>query len=304
MLRTFSQAILLALSAACATTGATYKSGVGDKMLSRAPYYAGAASTPVAAAGVRVGALPVAYQPRPDVNAIFDPAGGEGSAVEALLADMNAYLDSVTAFNGAVPVRVASLAAAGGSASVGVPPDVRFGCLTEGDFPGEDCIARGDSVLGRDQNLNQLKLSVGRPSADWTTWAATAMDEAEVAYVLVLTVEVGQYWLRQSGLAARKSVELGTNHAVSQPWLTSLETPVTVLQLTGALVDRSGKALRIGAEGMLPKRTPLLASSFGLEALITDDDIAQLRTARRDDLPGRPLVWQEALRQLVHGLTR
>ncbi|HZA51832.1 MAG TPA: hypothetical protein VE549_13900 [Myxococcaceae bacterium] len=36
---------------------------------------------------------------------------------------------------------------------------------------------------------------------------------------------------------------------MSLPWLTSLETPVSVLQLTGALIDRSGQAVRIGAEG-------------------------------------------------------
>lgn len=296
----------LLLAAACASTGATYKSGVGDRMVSRAPFYAGAATTPVAAPDVRVGTMPVAYQPRPDANAIFDPSGASGSAVAELLREMNDYLDSVRAFNGSVPVRVV----AGGRTSavapttVGVAPDVRFECLTEGDFPGGDCIARGDSVLGRDPNLNQLKLSVGRPSPEWVRWAAAAMDGAEVTQVLVLTVEVGQYWLRQRGLTARKSVELGTNYEVSQPWMTSLETPIHVLQLTGALVDRNGRALRIGAEGMLPKRTPLLASSFGLQALITDEDVQQLRTARRDDLPGRPLVWQEAMRQLVHGLTK
>lgn len=306
MFRSVLLASVLALAAACATTGATYQSGVGDRMLSRAPYYAGKSPTPVAAAGVDVGVMPVAYQPRPDVNAMFDPSGASGSAVAALLAEMNAYLDSLTAFNGSKPVHVAAGDRAAGPVSppTGVPPDVRFGCLTEGDFPGEDCIARGDSVLGRDPNLNQLKLSVGRPSAEWVRWAAGAMDSAAVGYALVITLEVGEYWLRQTGLAARKSVELGTNHVVSQPWLTSLETPVTVLQLTGALVDRNGKALRIGAEGLLPKRTRLLASSFGLQALITDEDVQQLRGARRDDLPGRPLVWQEAMRQLVHGLTR
>lgn len=267
-------------------------------MVSRAPFYAGAATTPVAVADTRVGALPVAYQPRPDANAIFDPSGASGTAVAELLQEMNAYLDSVRAFNGSVPVRVVA------PTTAGVPPDVRFECLTEGDFPGGDCIARGDSVLGRDPNLNQLKLSVGRPSPEWVRWAAEAMDGAEVTHALVLTVEVGQYWLRQRGLAARKSVELGTNYVVSQPWMTALETPIHVLQLTGALVDWNGQAVRIGAEGMLPKRTPLLASSFGLQALITDEDVQQLRRARRDDLPGRPLVWQEALRQLVHGLTK
>jgi hypothetical protein len=77
---------------------------------------------------------------------------------------------------------------------------------------------------------------------------------------------------------------------------------VSVLQLTGALVERDGRAIRIGAEGMLARRTSLLASAVGLQALITDKEVDELRTARRDDLAGGPVVWQVALRNLVAGL--
>jgi hypothetical protein len=296
--RAVALTLTISLLTACATTGATYRSGVGDRMVSRAPFYAGATRTPVAANGVRVGVLPVVFQPRDGANEIFDPSSAPASPMAALLTEMNAFLDSLTAFNGSVPVRVEMRAAAG------TPPDVRFGCLTEGDLPGEDCVARGDSVLGRIDNLQQLKLSVGRPSAAWVASAAAAMDSAEIAHALVITLEVGEYWLRQTGLSGRKSVELGTNYIVSQPWMTSLETPIPVLQFTGALVDREGKAVRFGAEGILAKRTRLLASGFGLQALITDEDVESARTLRRSDLPGQPLAWQESLRQLVHGLTK
>jgi hypothetical protein len=44
-------------------------------------------------------------------------------------------------------------------------------------------------------------------------------------------------------------------------------------------------------------------SGIGAQALITDDDVQQLRTQRREDLPGQPLVWQVALQQLVADLT-
>ena len=53
---------------------------------------------------------------------------------------------------------------------------------------------------------------------------------------------------------------LGTGFTKSLPWLTSLETPVAVLQLTGALVGRDGKAIRIGSEGFYAKRTRLAIS--------------------------------------------
>jgi hypothetical protein len=118
----------------------------------------------------------------------------------------------------------------------------------------------------------------------------------------VLTLEVGQYWVTKTGWTNRKSIELGAGYSVPLPWLTSLDTPVNVVQLTGALMDDQGLAIRIGAEGLLARRTPLLVSGLGAQALITDDDVQQLRTLRRDDLDGRPLVWKVGLRQLVSDL--
>jgi hypothetical protein len=122
--------------------------------------------------------------------------------------------------------------------------------------------------------------------------------------VLVLTLEVGQYYPQQLNFAGSKAVELGTDHTVRLPWLTSLETPVSVVQLTGALVNAEGRAVRIGAEGVLARRTGLVESGFGLQALIRDEDVETLRRARREDLAGEPLAWQVALRNLVAGLTR
>ena len=148
-----------------------------------------------------------------------------------------------------------------------------------------------------------MRLAVGRPSAEWSESVRSALDARGAQQALVLTLEVGQYWVTKSGWTNRKSIALGTNYSVPLPWLTSLETPVSVLQLTGALMDRDGLAVRIGAEGMLARRTSLVMSGMGAQALISDDDVEQLRTLRREDLPGKPLVWQAALRQLVGDLT-
>ena len=54
---------------------------------------------------------------------------------------------------------------------------------------------------------------------------------------------------------------------------------------------------------MLAKRTRLVVGMFGAQEIVTDDDVQQLRTLRREDLPGQPLVWQVALRNLVEQLT-
>ena len=61
--------------------------------------------------------------------------------------------------------------------------------------------------------------------------------------------------------------------------------------------------MRIGAEGLLARRTPFAVSALGAQALISDEDVEKVRTARRDDLPGKPLVWQEALKSLVAQLS-
>jgi hypothetical protein len=274
-------AVLLVAVSACATTGATFQSGVGDALLEHPPYYAG---RDVTAGAGRVGHHPVAYQRGATQAPIFEPEGGARTPVERLLADMNMYLDSLGV---TVPLRVAVPRGA-------VPPDVQFGC--EVDATG-DCLDRGEGALGRGDE--PLRLAVGRPSQDWITAAAAAMQRANVPTALVITLEIGDYFTQQRGFSGRKIVELGTGYTASFPWLTSLETPVSVIQLTGALVGSDGKAIRIGAEGMYPKRTRLVVSSIGAQELISDEDVEQLRSARREDLAGQPLVWKVALRNLV-----
>ena len=277
-----SNIALAAATAACATTGATYQSGVGNKSFDKPPFYAGAseiAGTP------RVAHLAIRYQRGAEQAPIFEPKGGTGTPAAALVAEMNAFLDSLGA-----TTRVAASAA-----ETGTPPNVRFGCLTD---PAGDCIEEGETNVSD----RRLELSVGRPSDDWIMWLGSALD-ASTDHALVVTLELGQYWPRQKGLSLSKEVRLGTDYTVSVPWLTSLEKPVAVVQLTGALVGKDGKAVRIGAEGMMAKRTNLALSALGGQMLVTDEDIAQLRTVRREDLPGQPLVWQVALRTLVGQLT-
>ena len=174
---------------------------------------------------------------------------------------------------------------------------MHFSCRTS---PVGSCLDQDEDESGR----QQLELSVGRPSLDWTTWVASALDSANADRVLVITLELGQNWVRQKSWASlSKEVRLGTNYDMPISWATSLEKPIGVVQLTGALVGRDGRAIRIGAEGLIAKRTNLLVGAFGAEAMVTDEDIAKLRTLRREDLPGQPLVWQVALTHLVSQLT-
>ena len=277
----FTGAIFLT-SVACA--GSTLGSGVGDAYLERPPFYAGG---PVTSAG-RIAHLGIAYQRGATQEPIFEPASESGSPVAALLREMNSYLDSLGA-----SVRVTA-----SSDGPGRSPDVMFSCETT---PDGDCATADEGVLG--DREEKMRLAVARPSDEWTAWLASTLDAAGAARALLLTLEIGDYRMTQKSWRGDKAVFLGTNYFVNVPWLTSLETPVNVLQLTGALIDRDGKAVRIGAEGLLARRTRLLVSSIGGQELISDEDVQRLRTARREDLAGQPLVWQVALRNLVAQLT-
>ncbi|MDX1494039.1 MAG: hypothetical protein R3253_08280 [Longimicrobiales bacterium] len=292
-LRGAASLLMAGFLAACASTGSTWGSGVGDAYLEHPPFYAG--RIPAAPTSTPLGYFPVAYQRGASQPEIFDPE---------LSAELQALLDEMTAYVGTLDPRLMPLSVeeTGGQTRTGLrPPDVIFGCPTESGLPDDDCAEREGEALGR--GSQPMRLAVGRPSQEWVAWAAGRAAEAGVDHTLVLTLEVGQYWIRQRGLRGTKEVELGTQHTVRFPWLTALEDPVAVVQITGALVGPEGKAVRIGAEGLLARRTPMKVSVLGASSLVTDEDVAELRVTRREELAGEPLVWQQALRTLVSQLT-
>ena len=276
---------MLVLASACAT-GSTFRSGVGDRQLERPPYHAGSGVTSTA---LPIARLPIGYQRGGAQAPMFDPEAGADSPIAALLAEMNAYLDSL---GGSVRIT--------GALPAGTPPDVHFGCNT--DASGE-CTQSEDGAGMTTNSGPTMRLAVGRPSESWVRAAGAEMDAVGAQSLLVISLEVGQYWTRQKSWRGDKAVELGTNHSVDVPWLTSLDAPVQVLQLTGALMGRDGRAIRIGAEGLIARRTNLALSGFGVQALLSDEDVDRVRTLRREDLAGRPLAWQVALRTLVAQLT-
>jgi hypothetical protein len=264
-------AAMATLLAGCATTGATLNSGVGDTFFQRAPYYAGQRvqdDAPLAHFEIRFRAA--------DPANLFGPGDAPGTPLAVLLEEMNAYLDSLLPGSTAMPH------------PRGTPPHVMFGCERQ---PDDECAAADDR--------RPYRLAVGRPSRSWVDGARAEAERAGAARTLLINVAVGQYLPQQRNWRGDKEVSLGTGYTVDVPWLTALDRPVNVLQLTGALVDLDGYAVRIGAEGLFARRTNIILSGFGVQALISDGDVERIRTARRDDLPGQPLVWQAALRNMV-----
>jgi hypothetical protein len=205
---------------------------------------------------------------------------------------MNSFADSLLS-GAARATRVPSVG--------GTPPNVIFGCITDTGIPDGDCAEKGDAVLaGGDP---RMRLAVGRGSKPWIDSAQAVVASRNGARLVVLTLEVGQYLPRQRGIVGRKEVELGSGHTVQLPWLTSTTTPVSVLQLTGAVIGADGLAMRIGAEGIFARRTPLLVSAVGAQSTLSDSDVEEIRTRVREDLPGRPVAWKVALSELLSRLT-
>ena len=276
----------------CSLTGSTMGSGVGDTFLPNAPYYAGATRGDVMGRSLRVGHLPVVYQRGAAQAPIFDPALTE--SMRGLLDDLTSELNSMDVSGPLLEQgtrdETARMVPEGA-------PDVSFGCITPSGAAGDECNERGDSALGRGDQ--RMRLAVTRASEEWTGWLRDRLVAADLDAALVITLEVGQYLIRQRGITGQKEVELGSGHVEQLPWLTGLETPVQVLQLTGALIGRDGKSIRIGAEGLLARRTSLPVSGAGAQQLISDADVEALRSARREDLNGTPLTWQTGIRTLA-----
>ena len=275
--------VVAVLASGCATTGSTFGSGVGDRLIERPPFYAGAG---LGAGDARLAHLPIVFATEDGEPDPFAPETGEGSAVAGLLASLNAHLEATLAGTSEPLIQRIS----------GTAPDVRFGC--ERDVFG-DCREISPDAI----EPPYLHLSVARPSSEWAAGLAAAMDRVGAEHALVISLEVSEYWPRQRNFRGDKEVELGTGYTMPLPWLTAIDRPMQVLQLTGAIVDRQGRALRIGAEGMLARRTGLLAGAVGFQALITDDEVERLMETRRQDLPEAPLVWEVALENLVWQLT-
>jgi hypothetical protein len=286
-------ALASTLIAGCATVS-TLRSGTADTFFDRPPYYSGQRLIERGA----VLYLPVQF--RVADGALFGP-DLQGQPLRSMLAEMNAYLESLSpgprrasadsALAGASAASVLAGASAD-SALAGAPPYVEFGCEI---LPDDECVNADPR--------RPLRLAVRRPSRAWVEAARVEAQRAGAERVLVIGLQIGNHLPRQRNWRGDKEVQLGTGYVTAVPWLTALDRPANVLQITGALVDLDGRVVRAGVEGLIVRRTNIILSGFGIQALISDDDVERARTLRREDLPGQPLVWQVALGNLVGELT-
>ena len=226
-----------------------------------------------------VGHVTVTYR---DVPASLDPTPDRSAALAAVLDSMRAELDRM-----GLTTAVALDPRASGA------PDVAFGVVTGG-------VSVNGAVLAPDEvdpdAPRRMAFMVEGPSKRWREQLRAASGKTPPP-VVTIQLGFGDYWVRQKNLKGDKVIDLGTGRSMSVPWLTSLDDPVQVLQITGALVMPDGKVARVGAEGLIARRTGMTASALGAQEVLTEDDLSALT----DSSNGTP-VWREALRTLVAGL--
>jgi hypothetical protein len=218
-----------------------------------------------------------------DEPASLDPTPKSSPALAAALDSVRVELD-----------RLGLTRPMGALEKPGGAPDVRFGVRRGGT--GADGVPLAPTEIDT-REPRRMTFEVTGPGRTWKEQVTRAAGDT-VRAILVVQLGFDEYWVRQTSWKGSKSIEVGTGRAMPVAWLTSLDDPVQVLQLTGALVTPAGKVLRVGAEGLLARRTGMTASVLGAQEILTEADLETLREPEADGSPR----WRAALRDLVKGL--
>ncbi len=171
-------------------------------------------------------------------------------------------------------------------------PDVAFGCRRGGTT--EDGFPRPPDEIDTSEP-RRMAFEVEDPKKSWREAVRAAAGDS-VRSILCLQLGFGEYWVRQKNWKGDKVIDLGSGRGMPLRWLTSLDDPVQVLQLTAALVSPEGRVLRVGAEGLTARRTGMGASVLGAQEVLTEADLQSLNEPAADKPDP---VWRSALRELV-----
>jgi hypothetical protein len=149
-----------------------------------------------------------------------------------------------------------------------------------------------------------MALYLDKPTREWRQSFAGMMNEEQADYAILLWLGLTEYPKADKGLF-KKKVVLGTGYEREIRFLSAVDKPVEVLQLTGVLLDKNGNVVRAGAEGFLHEDSPFWVQVLEAGTTVDDRAIRKLFTEEvREDLPGRPLAWKVAVENLVKQLTQ
>jgi len=253
------------------------RSSTTKRIDNKAPYYDGKVDT----VSDRIGHLPIKFD-----NRLQEARVGPG-ILQSLLPvteKMNTLLDGLN-----ISSRLTEI-----DLPISEAPDIYVG----------DSRALGITTISMDRESDEnspfMVIYKSNPSKTWRERLSQVLATGDVDYVLFITVGLSDFFPRQKGFFGGKVLELGTDHAIEIGWLSDLDTPAEVFYVCGALLDREGEVVRAGAEGIIAKETGFFTSAFGIQDILSDEDIQKLLdNERRDDLPGKPLKWKTALRNLA-----
>jgi hypothetical protein len=213
----------------------------------------------------------------------FSYAGRE-KALQPLADAMNAYLDSL---GWSKRIAAESLVEKGA-------PYVYVGSAEGEGAPPEAAMQRNEH-----DKHPPMVIHIRNPSKAWRTAVGTAIQANQVEYLLWIKLGFSEYPKADKGVFGKKVV-LGTGYEAGIKFLSAENKPVEVLQVTGMLLDRNGNIVRAGAEGIIAKDTPFWTQIFDVQQAMNNEALRKLlQDERREDLAGKPLKWQVALRNLA-----
>ncbi len=213
---------------------------------------------------------------------------GREIVLQPLTVAMNQYLDSLAwsqPLTGSVPEKGLPWLFVGSSEAETAPPVTMMMREDHDEYP-------------------PMALYLEKPSKAWKQSFAQQMTEQDADFALLMWIGLTEYPKADKGLF-KKKVILGTDYEHEIRFLSAVDKPVEVLQLTGVLLDKEGNVIRAGAEGFLHEDSPFWVQTLEAGTTIDDNAIENLFTEeRREDLPGRPLAWKVAMDNLVTQLTK
>jgi hypothetical protein len=253
-------------------------------------------------ANAKIGFVPVTLDARAQVNPTFLDA-----RMPALLQAFNHYMaDSLKLNPLSLPV-------------YSVPPtqnnlpDIFLGSILQGQRPLYVTI---DCAQAQESPEYCLRLAGQLGSKAWMEQLRNAMAANNLDYALIL--QVGEGYIYPNGKMKKVNPILETRHAppagldmgtdfwlpMSQK-LVATNKPIDVLFVKGLLVNKEGKIMRAGGEGITAaSKAHFLEQVVNISHEFSEDELNSVENEiRRDDLPHAPLNWQVATRQLVGTLT-
>ncbi len=149
-----------------------------------------------------------------------------------------------------------------------------------------------------------MAMYLEKGSKEWRRSFTETMKQAKAEYAILTWIGLTEYPKANKGVF-KKKVVLGTGYEREIRFLSAVDKPVEVLQVTGLLLDKEGNVLRAGAEGFLHEDSPFWVQALEAGTTIDDNAINKLfDEQRREDLPGNPLAWRVAIHNLMEQLTQ